>query len=347
MKKDDSYNKIISNVSKEVKKELNEKAGVIEFDNVTYRKEICQITRTLKQTTEFNDVLELGNDIVCNVKKHTFDLTSLSWIDSIDIYYGHDTTLPFAAFTMADDKLSKDLGLFKIDSNGHISLGSIYIQDNDEENLNHVLFHEMCHLYDNSKFKQIWMEDEMYYLKNNAKYNINHYHFNDNIHNYSIEDIHNIITECMRFANFTESHAFMENINFEMFEYLNKFNIRFYHYTDIENIFVRSSGMLYDVYVLEKIIGKIICDIDDSTKTSYMRCYQDEINKAYYGFNSFNKLIRYIYKKLHKIVSHARALFDYYYNLDSVAKHVYELDEMQKSAIRHFPIYEGAKRQMN
>lgn len=346
MEDKDLYNKIINSIAKEVKKTLNEKAGVIEFDNDAYRREIYQIAKTLKQTTEFNDVLDLGNENISNVKKHTFNLTSLSWIDSIDIYYSHNKSLPFTAFTIAGDKLANDLGLFKIDSGEHIVLGSIYIQDNDEENLSHVLFHEMCHLYDNSKFKQIWMEDEKYYLENNIKYNINQYYFSDDVHKYSIDDIHNIVTECMRFTNFTESHAFIENINFEIFEYLNTHNIKFYHYIDIENMFMKSSKMLYDIYVLEKIVKKILY-IDDAIKSSYMLKYQDEINKAYYGFNSFNKLIRYIYKKLHKIVSHARSLFNYYYELNSVAKHIYELDETQKSAIRNFPVYEGSKRQMN
>lgn len=172
------------------------------------------------------------------------------------------------------------------------------------------------------------MNDLQYYL-DNCNYDITNYNYYDDVSLYSVKDIHNVITECMRFANFTESHAFMENINFEMFEYLNKFNFNFMKFSNTEKIFMRSSAMLFDIYNLEKITGNLRY-IDRSIKNEYMNIYQNEIKKAYYGFNSFDKIINYIYVKLHKIVSHARSLFDYYFNLDSNAKQIYELDEKFK-----------------
>ncbi|WQJ53537.1 MAG: hypothetical protein [Wendovervirus sonii] len=308
--------------------QLNEKAGVIEFANIGYRKEICQIAKVLKQTTEYNDILYLDNYTIDKVKKYTFNLSSLTWIDTIYIYYKFDRTKLFDAMALSNGDIARNLNLFKIDSNGHIKYGTIYITDDGTQNLTYVLFHEMCHIYDNSKFKEIWMNDLQYYL-DNCNYDITNYNYYDDVSLYSVKDIHNVITECMRFANFTESHAFMENINFEMFEYLNKFNFNFMKFSNTEKIFMRSSAMLFDIYNLEKITGNLRY-IDRSIKNEYMNIYQNEIKKAYYGFNSFDKIINYIYVKLHKIVSHARSLFDYYFNLDSNAKQIYELDEKFK-----------------
>ena len=46
----------MESVSKEVKKTLNEKAGIIEFDNFAYRKQIQQIVKDIKNTTLFTEV---------------------------------------------------------------------------------------------------------------------------------------------------------------------------------------------------------------------------------------------------------------------------------------------------
>lgn len=109
--------------------QLNEKAGVIEFANIGYRKEICQIAKVLKQTTEYNDILYLDNYTIDKVKKYTFNLSSLTWIDTIYIYYKFDRTKLFDAMALSNGDIARNLNLFKIDSNGHIKYGTIYITD--------------------------------------------------------------------------------------------------------------------------------------------------------------------------------------------------------------------------
>ena len=62
-------------------------------------------------------------------------------------------------------------------------------------------------------------------------------------------------------------------------------------------------------------------------KEKYIKIYSDDINFAYYKFDTFDKVVNYQYKKLHKIVSHSRAIFNYYFNLDSKALASFKLDE--------------------
>ena len=101
------------------------------------------------------------------------------------------------------------------------------------------------------------MEDENYFFRRRHKYDINDYKLRDDVNNYSLEDIHNIITESMYYANYTESHAFMENINFEIFEYLNKQRKEFYAFNLIDEFFYASSNTLYGICILEKLLEKL------------------------------------------------------------------------------------------
>jgi len=315
--------------------ELNEKAGIIEFDNSEYRNLICKIAKDIKKSTTFNYVLNFDELSDYKFAKYSYDFSNvLSWLSVVDVYYTVDKSknATFEAQGIKDDEIYSDF---------------IYIIDNGEENLIYTLFHEMCHMYDYSKFKQIWIEDEKYFFEHRNDYDINEYVLSTDVNKLSINDIHNIITESMYYANFTESHAFLENINFEMFEYLNKYNHSFYVLNSIDKIFYKTSKTLYDVYILEQLLNRFLY-IDVTKQNMYNAKYSNEIRKAYHDFSTFNKVVKYLYKKLHKIVSHSRALFDYYYNLDSIAKHSYELNEKEKNLFvrsyyseiskrRHFP----------
>ena len=187
----------------------------------------------------------------------------------------------------------------------------------------------MCHLYDHSKLKEIWYNDEDYFFRRQHLYDINDYKLRDNVNDYTVDDIHNIITESMYYANYTEAHAFMENINFEMFEYLNKRKKEFYAFKELDEFFYSSSHTLYGIYILENLLGKLK-NIPQEKKEKYNALYLEEINSAYYNFNSFDKVVNYQYRKLHKIISHSRVLFNYYYNLDSVAMQSFNLNEKFK-----------------
>ncbi|WQJ53772.1 MAG: hypothetical protein [Wendovervirus sonii] len=297
---------------------LNEKAGIIEFDNVAYRNLICQISKDLKKTETFDYTLDFDELNNYKFAKYSYNFTGvLSWISTVDIYYTIDKSgnTPFIAQGIKDDFKYSDF---------------IYIIDNGEENLTYVLFHEMCHLYDYSRFKEIWIEDEKYFFRHCNNYNINDYVLSSNVNDMSIDDIHNVFTESMYYANFTESHAFLENINFEMFEYLNKHNHSFYVFNNINEIFYKTSRTLYSIYILEQLIKRLLY-IEDDIKNMYTAKYKNEIKKAYYNFSTFDKIANYLYKKLHKIVSHSRTLFNYYYNLDSIAKQSFELNESEKN----------------
>lgn len=185
------------------------------------------------------------------------------------------------------------------------------------------MFHELCHLYDHSKFKVIWMDDEEYHLQHNHLYDINDYDLKTDVSTLTIEDIHNIITESMYYANFTESHAFMENINFEIFEYINK------NYYNKYCIFYKASHELYCIYILEQLIGRLK-NINEKTQLLYINKYKNDINLSYNSFNSFKSVIQYIYKKLHKIVLHSKVLFKYYSSLSNEEMQTYKLDENMK-----------------
>ena len=344
MNKKNLYNKIIESISKEIKKTLNEKAGVIEFNNFAYRKQIQQIVKELKNTTLFTEVLNIKQLSNYKFAKFTYDFSNiLTWLKTLNVYYTI-TNGEFDAAAMiynddeceilpndTDEEVEEKNKIKKvfIKNNGIIELGTIYIIDNHEENILFVLFHELCHLYDQSKAKKLWMEDENYFFRRRHKYDINEYKLRDDVNNYSLEDIHNIITESMYYANYTESHAFMENINFEIFEYLNKRRKEFYAFNLIDEFFYASSYTLYGIYILEKLLEKLK-NISQEKKEKYIKIYSDDINLSYYKFDTFDKVVNYQYKKLHKIVSHSRSLFNYYFNLDSKALESFKLDEELK-----------------
>lgn len=320
---------------------LNEKAGVIEFDNVLYRKQICQIVKDIKNATQFNDVIELPILEDYKFAKFSYNFSNIvSWLKTLNVYYAIAENEEFDVAVITDEIDN----IFQKDPNGNIEVATIYIIDNFQENLTFILFHEMCHIYDYCKFKSIWMEDEKYFLGHKDDYDINAYDLLSDVDSFSARDIHNIITASMYYANFTESHAFMENINFEMFEYLNKRKKEFFAFNDKEQFFYRSSKTLYDIYILEKLIGKLRY-IDRDKKYAYMNHYASEIKLAYYNFNQFDNMICYIFKKLHKIIAHSRALFNYYFNLDSKAQKIFQLSESLKqvfirgytSSNRRFP----------
>lgn len=319
------YNQIIGpNESQHI---LNEKAGVIEFDNFAYRKQIQNIVNEIKTVDVFNESLYdvTGNNAFRNYKfvKLTYDFSDiLTWLKTLNVYYATSADEFDAGALTADDNVF-------IKNNGVIDFGTIYIIDNGKENLLFVLFHEMCHLYDHSKLKEIWYNDEDYFFRRQHLYDINDYKLRDNMNKYTVDDIHNIITESMYYANYTESHAFMENINFEMFEYLNKRKKEFYAFKELEEFFYGSSHTLYGIYILENLLGKLK-NISQEKKETYNNLYLEEINSAYYSFNSFDKVVNYQYRKLHKIISHSRVLFNYYYNLDSVAMQSFNLNEKFK-----------------
>lgn len=242
---------------------LNEKAGVIEFDNNLYRKQICQIVKDIKSATQFNDVIDLPILEDYKFAKFSYNFSNIvSWLKTLNVYYAVAENEEFDAAVITDDIDN----IFQKDSNGNIDVATIYIIDNYQENLTFILFHEMCHIYDYSKFKSIWMEDEKYFLGHKDDY-------------------------------------------------------------DIENL-----------------IGKLRY-IDSNKKRSYMNHYASEIKLAYYNFNQFDKIIYYIFKKLHKIIAHSRALFNYYFNLDSKAQEIFHLNESLKqvfirgytSSNRRFP----------
>ena len=349
MNKKNLYNKIIESISKEVKKTLNEKAGVIEFDNFAYRKQIQQIAKDIKNTTLFTEVLNIEHLSNYKFVKFTYDFSNiLTWLKTLNVYYTiTDGEFDAAAMIYNDedceilpsdtDEKIEEKNRIKnvfIKNNGVIELGTIYIIDNHDENILFVLFHELCHLYDQTKAKKLWMEDENYFFRRQHKYDINDYKLRDDVNNYSIEDIHNIITESMYYANYTESHAFMENINFEIFEYLNKRRKEFYAFKLIDEFFYSSSHTLYGIYILEKLLEKLK-NISQEKKEKYIKIYSNDINLAYYKFNTFDKVVNYQYKKLHKIVSHSRILFNYYFNLDSEALASFKLDEgLKKNLMR-------------
>lgn len=338
MKKEDLYNKIISNVAKEVKKALNEKYGIIEFDNITYKNKICDISKEIKASDTFDTAIDIDCFSGMLFAKYTYNFENvISWIKSLNVYYTKTNEyFDAGALTINDEK-------YFLKGTDSIEFASIYIIDNGQENIMHVLFHEMCHLYDSSKFKQIWMEDEKYFLSHYNNYNINDYTLNTDINKLTLEDIHNIFTEAMYYANFTESHAFMENINFQMFEFLNKFKKEFISYRRPLDFYLKSSTVLRDVYILEYLIGNLR-HIEEEKKIRYFELFGNEIRKAYYSFNSFDNVANYVYKKLHKIVNHSMKLFNFYYNLDSEAKRVYKLDESVKNTIARSAHYICRKR---
>lgn len=164
------YNKIMKSVSKEVKKTLNEKAGVIEFNNFAYRKQIQQIAKDIKNTTLFTEILNIKQLSNYKFAKFTYDFSNiLTWLKTLNVYYTiTDGEFDAAAMIYNDDECeilpndtdeeveekNKIKNVF-IKNNGVIELGTIYIIDNHEENILFILFHELCHLYDQTKAKRL------------------------------------------------------------------------------------------------------------------------------------------------------------------------------------------------
>ena len=153
----------MESISKEIKKTLNEKAGVIEFNNFAYRKQIQQIVKDLKNTTLFTEVLNIKQLSNYKFAKFTYDFSNiLTWLKTLNVYYTtSDGEFDAAAMIYNDEECkispndtdeeieekNKIKNVF-IKNNGVIELGTIYIIDNHEENILFILFHELCHLYD-------------------------------------------------------------------------------------------------------------------------------------------------------------------------------------------------------
>jgi len=130
----------------------------------------------------------------------------------------------------------------------------------------------------------------------------------------------------MYYTNYSESHAFMETINFEIYKYLNSGNPKFYKTNDL---FMRSSTTLYNILILEYLINNIQ-KFDYIKKSDIYNQYKTDFKKAYHTFNNLDNIIVYMNKKLKKIISHSRVLFNYYYNLNSTAKILFEMNDDAK-----------------
>lgn len=163
-------------------------------------------------------------------------------------------------------------------------------------------------------------------MENNANYN--EFDLLRDINSFSNKEIYQIIIKSMDYVNFDESPTFMGNINFEMFEYLNKRKKEFFAYKDKEQFFYHSSKLLYDIYILQKLMDKLRY-IDVTRKVSYMKQYGYEINAGHYKFDEFDDIIFYIFKKLHNIIMHTHILFDYHFT-GSMAQKIFQLSESLK-----------------
>lgn len=75
--------------------------------------------------------------------------------------------------------------------------------------------------------------------------------------------------------------------------------------------FPRISPELLNIFQYYRLIEKISW-LDDESKASYWEQYQHDFKSAYHDFNSMNVVLRYIYKKLLKIVSNGMKLMNYY-----------------------------------
>lgn len=311
---------------------LYEKSGVIEFDNFEYRKNIKNIVDDIRQVSKNDLAIEIPYFEDIKFNKLTYTNIGLSWLDVLNVYVSFSEEFNAGALT---DEYAKQNNIFVIDD-GHIKIATIFVIDNGKENILTILFHEIAHLYDETKNKQMWWNDEIYFLTHQG-YDVNSFGLHTDVNTISFDQLFNIVIESMYYANFSESHAFMENINFEIYETLNKHNRAFYS-NDIDYVFIKSCKCLYNYHILDKLVEDMM-KMDNDRKYAFYKMFQEEFSKAYYNMKNMNMLLDYLHKKIHKVISHSRTLFDFYYNLDSVAFRQFSLNEdMKKSLIKSYYI---------
>jgi len=308
------------NVYNKIMKTINEKAGILEFDNEKFHKRMNEISDVLCESSKREVLLDIIPE--GRFAFHSFNDLGLTWLKQLDIYIDNGAEHDDAGALTFDDffKLQGDV----------IDKGTIYLVNKDiknvpdykrKERILMTLFHEIKHLYDHSKFRDIYYDDE-YYFFDHQTYDINKYQLDTDVNSLKADDVRVIITECMNYGNFTESHAYMENINFEIYNNVVE-NVKYNCSKSDEEIFIHSSLTLYDIIILNHLLEGLLtrdasflnyCFMKDRDAYSKVVRRYRVIDGQRYGqyFHDLQSILRFYNKKFDKIISHARVLFQYW-----------------------------------
>lgn len=347
--------------------ELDEKYGVAELNNANYMALVESIIPQLINKSEKEVFEDLFEDIeFCKLEINFSNCTN--WLEKLTIFYNIDNFKELYDLTkgysiVLDQYHDKKYNIEekteiingKTIKNNYVKNATIFlfIDKNKRKFENFylkVLYHELGHIYSNRNLKEQQLEnnDLLNYFKTNISNSIEHI----DINNIKIDDIYNIFTYCMYYCNLSESHAFIESINFEMQASLcnpiiYKRNLNFLHIEKTnENMFYYSSSTLqiyYDLNKLLNIIKKISIDkqleFDEKYKKQFLQIYNKNL--------TYNKLVLKYQKTIQHILNNSEKLFEYYktlykLNVNFILEHCFaeNFDIPDKYVDMSMPLYE-------
>lgn len=315
------------------KHNVNEKFGVMEFENNDFHDLVNLTVQKIQKPSNNKCIIkEISNDILFDKISINFSGV-ISWLSVVDIYYSFDYEEVIDLFqgeSIVPDQYS---GLDKyVDiQNSHINKCSIFLAINVNtkyflKKYTKIILHELGHLYTNKNLKQYHLEnkDLIYHYSKNVNDIVEQIETND-IDGLNEDDIWNIFSYVMYYTNLSESHAFAENINFEMLCTLSnpanyKLNLKYKHIPINEyNMFKYSSGVLQIYCWLNEILE--CCDnVDENIKLSFNCKYSNEIKQVYGKSLSYRRLLKRYQKIIHHVLLNSKKLYGYYSNL-------YDLDK--------------------
>lgn len=323
--------KILKAIEEGLRLAINETYGIAEFGNSNFINKITEAASSLRSESLDKCIIkEISDNIKFN--KITINLRDTTeWIDYLDVYYSfdyNDVCNLFHGESIVVDQY-RDLKKYIDVSNSHIKRSSIFLavdlkKPNFIKVYSGIILHELGHLYTNKNLKEYHLSNKD--LENHFMENVNDYVERLNVdNNFSSEDLWNIFTYTMYYANLSESHAFMENINFEMIRTLSNAAVYRLNLTHkkIEktryNLFVYSSGILQIYCWLYDLLKA--CELtNDSIKNEFDNIYHNDIYSIYGKHLSCNKLIKKYQKIIGHILKNSAKLYSYYAELYNVER---------------------------
>lgn len=339
MKKEDLYNKIINNVAKEVKKTLNEKYGVIEFNNTQYINKIQKICSYI-HNANVQDVIvpEISKTIkFCRVIEDFSN--TVNWLKKLNIYVTSDPNFVLTAHgdsivTNIDDVL---LSNYYKKSKSYYFEASIFIciSGKSKRQTLEILHHEIAHLFDATHNSNNDGFDIAYSFMNGDPLFIpNRIWSIDDLNNITIKDIHAFLTYCLYYANVSETHAFAETINFQLVNNISdtmKFSLimRKFGGCDYVNISNKCSPVLDEYYWLHKNLELLIANVYIDQIDKYVKTKKCKELNDILGSKNLKQSLQKLYSKIKHTYNNGIKLFNYYMEL----YRKYDISRIKKKTI--------------
>lgn len=197
---------------------LNEKYGVIEFENTAYDNLIDKIVKDIKGESIEDVALPLFSDYGILFAHKEYDFSdAVDWLNKLDVYVSSNDALVDClggnalAVNMGKGPLSDYL---KVSDKIERTAIFIYRANRSYYFFKGLIHHELAHVFDFFKGQSGNGKDlEAAHMNLNELPDI----IDDSS---SDEEIRDVLDYCMSYANITEKHAYVETINYDIVRFL-------------------------------------------------------------------------------------------------------------------------------